>query len=430
MRRYLILFWAITGAFLACAAPRATVVLKEESVECAVDSLDPAETGAWIWFLVSGLPTGCPEPLAGLSGVDFKVEDGRLSRYVSGSHPPWSELGEVARLVKGGWQIVVLPRSAFPNPEASLQWRIAFFPGPDGKPQLYPVEGPGRINSADAIPCAPASAASLDLAFFLAPPPGLPAEFARLFAFRHPGALVSHALAVPALAFQPADPLSLCDPWPGSVFWPDTPAPLAARMAQDFAASQRMAVGPNPIVFPPLRGLRHDLKVALLEARLRAAHQRGSLAGFIAEEASDVPESADGAIFDWGLDDQHNVRVLEELRHRYSGPLWLLLPRAMLVAPSAGVLAHEALLHYRAQPLLACGLIPEELSARELSAFLWLRLHAQNPPREQKAEASFKPLPALESGLSLQSRLVSFGSHLAALEAVCRRAFFSNAPGG
>ncbi|MBF0243944.1 MAG: hypothetical protein HQL31_01560 [Planctomycetes bacterium] len=374
--------------FAAEPGPNALLVNRADELDCIVDTRDPRRSGAWIWYFSNDMETGTQDRRIGISGVDFRIEDGFLYRHDGVSESGWQKMAHLESQEKGDWLIYHFPKRHLFHPEGKLVWRVAFFPVNSSMPLLFPEGRAGGIRLDRFIDLPRTGEDSVDTELFYDAPSDGP--LGNLFAYKSGGPLKPSGLWTKPQIRDFLSPRQYAEPLPHSLWWPQIDAPPGEFLPRDAALGRRAPPG-EAIVFDTVGKLSGELKALLLPARVLAAHHCGRAAFFSARDVSDIPTGADGAILPWRFSDGEKgiEESLKTLRREFSGALWVRWDTDYFALKDADRAALRLIwIRHRVLPLLTNELLAEELPRESLVEFIWQILHLrtflENPQLMEK----------------------------------------------
>lgn len=367
------------------------MINKKEVLECMIDSRDIRETGAFICLFSNQLDTGSEESFAGIKGVDYKLEDGTLSRYVNKEEDPWQVIANLKRRRFGKGQIYSIPKSLFLKPDGEIQWRVLFFPV-DQKPAFVPENEIGVIQLKDVLNIEPFHEGSIPFEYFY-PRQETEGLTGGMFSFKSP--------TLPEVE-QPRQehvtPSSLTRklfnlPVENCLVWPEIEELNEEALVRESNLGRRIPEGTKAVLFAPIHG-ESRFKGQVLSARERACRHQGLATYFFAHGAEDIPEYATGVVYIQKKNLRESIADLQKIREKYVGPMWVNIEDWYWNENETRKnFFLRAWMVFECAPLLSPGLLVENLSHKETVLLVWHHLHVQTMRASQMEFDEISPVP-------------------------------------
>ena len=407
--------------------PGVLLVNKREVLECVIDTNLIEETGAFILLFSNGLETGSREKYAGMTGVDYKLEDGTLSRFTGDPAGPWQTLANLKLQKVGSWQVYALPKVLFLKPAGLVEWRGIFFPH-NHEPALVPAQGAGRLKLSDDLDVPGYRPGVLPVEYFarISGNGQVPAAMPLFLSGGNLRLPVTHASGAAA---PPLRPGSFNLPEPDCLVWPDAMDKKASPWVQDGAIGHRLGGRFKAVLFGMLE---HAGRQDILRARVQACQLTERHAYFYVRSAADLPAGAAGAVFRHGPDFRGDILAMQKLREQFHGPMWVQVDESFwkLAANDRDLLV-KAWLLFELKPLLPPGQVLEGISHRQTVFLIWHMLHVDKMREGGRKFENHLPLPTqVNDEKMLRHRRVALDSYLTKLHGELQQSFAQACPGG
>ena len=382
--------------------PQAMLLADSSEFHLILNRIRIEDLGAWLAFFDLGLDTGLRENLAGLTHIDYKIENGQLFRYAPLFGRVWNKEADCRIEELAEHLIVHFPRPHLAGPQVTIRWRVALFPHQQDKPLFLPADQNGTLAMTQASSFRwpqPASSNlhsnfSLDLGFMLLP--AFVGQTWQSAAWRQSPFAPPQGLPILKLVTNLQSP---CD---DALWWPQSSSnQLMALVEQELLFARRLPQRTCNIVFPRPALLQSAQIQWLNRARAWANHRQQGHAIFIVDSAAEIPPEADAVLLQWHKEGDIDSRVkeLSQIRQIYQGPLYAWMEDLLARPVAEKPLCLEAWLKFSVRPLLSPAQTLRNLDHKSIANVLWLRLLV-----EKKCSQWLK-IPA-ETNLALYGKLL------------------------
>lgn len=359
--------------------PQATLIGDEQQLELQINRSDLKDMGAWVAYFNLSLDTGLAEAHLGLSQVDYKIEAGKVFRYVADYEKQWEVVGTCLIEQRSGHTLVRFPKPHLAFDHGPIQWRLALFPHHQQEPLVLPQQGVGSLKKARLRPFLfPSWAELVDRGAS-----AMNASYRQALSHHPSPEIWGNAIApVPHMeAINVETPLhrALQNPLPSALFWPAGGSRLQEELSLDLDRFQKLSDTPRAIVFP-ISKLEDQLQTLWINScRLWAASSQKRAVCFSVQHAQEIPDQAQHVILDWSGETEQRVQALREVRQRYRGQLYAWFDENLQgLNASDRSLSLEAWLSFGVQPLLSPELSIHELEHETIAFAIWFRILVQH----------------------------------------------------